>query len=224
VSTSPLPPVHVAVQADPFDVGAETEALRQATAGRAGALAAFVGTVRDHYGDEAVSVLELEHYPGMTEAGLEAMARRAVERFDLAGVRVIHRVGRLGPAEPIVLALAAAAHRHAAFRGCAWLMDYLKTDAVFWKREVGPGGARWVEARAEDHDARASPTNPIIPFIEGDGIGPTSGPPRASSTRPSRRPTAARRRSHWYEVLAGEKGPRRQTGEWLPEATLEAFQ
>lgn len=154
--TGPAPvPLHVSVRAEPFDVGVETEALRRATAGAAGALAAFVGTVRDHFGADAVTALELEHYPGMTEAGLAAMAEHAVARFGLAGVRLVHRVGRLTPAEPIVLALTAAAHRHAAFQSCEWLMDYLKTEAVLWKREVGPEGARWVEARAEDHAARA---------------------------------------------------------------------
>jgi molybdopterin synthase catalytic subunit len=114
---------------------------------------AFVGTVRDQRG--AVSALDLEHYPGMTEAAIEAMIDAASARFDIAGARVVHRVGRLGPREQIVLVAVAAAHRGVAFQACEFLIDYLKTQAPFWKKESGPGGERWVDARVEDDAALA---------------------------------------------------------------------
>lgn len=135
-----------------FDVGAETAAL---TAGRAdvGGIAAFVGVCR---GDDGLAALVLEHYPGMTERAIGRIAAEAVARWPLTGCTVVHRVGRIVPGEGIVLVLTASAHRTAALEACAFLIDWLKTRAPFWKREEFAGGPdRWVAARAED-DARAA--------------------------------------------------------------------
>ncbi len=140
------------VQEAPFDAAAESAAL---SAGRTdiGALASFVGVCR---ADGGLSAMVLEHYPGMTERALERIAAEAERRWPLLGVTVIHRHGRIRPGEGIVLVLCASAHRQAAFEACAFLMDWLKTQAPFWKREEFSGGAaRWVEARAAD-DAAAS--------------------------------------------------------------------
>ena len=140
----------VTVQHADFDVSAELAALRHADLG-IGALASFVGTVRDRHGPAApgqVSQLELEHYPGMTEAAIEAMIDQAVQRFDIRAARVIHRVGRLQPGDQMVLV-------GVAFDACEFLMDYLKTQAPFWKKETTPEGARWVDARVEDDAALA---------------------------------------------------------------------
>ncbi|MBV8500575.1 MAG: molybdenum cofactor biosynthesis protein MoaE [Paucibacter sp.] len=143
----------IRIQTEDFDLTAETAALR-AGDGEVGAIVAFVGTVRDQSG--RLAAMELEHYPGMTEAAIEAMAEQAVSRFALRAVRVIHRVGRLAASEQIVMVLTAARHRHAAFEGCEFLMDYLKTQAPFWKKELTPDGAgRWVDARAADDAALA---------------------------------------------------------------------
>jgi len=142
----------VLVQEAPFDLGAETEALH---AGRedVGGLASFLGICR---GDGGLSAMVLEHYPGMTERALEKIAREACERWPLTGCTVIHRHGRLVPGDPIVLVLTASAHRVAALEACAFLIDWLKTKAPFWKREEFAGGeARWVEAKAEDDKAAA---------------------------------------------------------------------
>ena len=138
----------------PFDPSAE---LARFARGRTdvGAVASFVGRVRDHDGRVPILAMTLEHYPGMTErmlARLEAEARR---RWPLLDVLVIHRVGRMLPGEPIVLVATAAAHRHAAFESCAFLMDWLKTRAPFWKLEETPEGERWVEARSSDDEAAA---------------------------------------------------------------------
>jgi len=144
----------VRVQTEDFDAGAEMARLRAADA-RVGALAAFVGTVRDVNDATQVSTLTLEHYPGMTEKALEAIVAEARQRFDIYDALVIHRVGTLRPTDQIVLVVVTSAHRGDAFDGCRFLMDYLKTRAPFWKKEQTPDGPRWVEARASDDEAAA---------------------------------------------------------------------
>jgi len=143
---------HVRIQHEPFDLGAEHAALRAAAPG-AGAIATFTGLVRDQAGDQAVRGLHLEHYPGMTERSVEAVVDAACERWPLDGVHVLHRVGELRPGEEIVAVLVAAGHRQPAFDACRLLMDYLKTRAVFWKKERYPDGERWVASTAGDHAA-----------------------------------------------------------------------
>jgi molybdopterin synthase catalytic subunit len=120
-----------------------------------GAVAAFIGTVRDVNDDAAVARLTLEHYPGMTEKSLEAIVAEAKERFDIYDVLVVHRVGELRPTDQIVLVAVTSAHRGEAFDACRFVMDYLKTRAPFWKKERTPEGERWVEARASDDEAAA---------------------------------------------------------------------
>ncbi len=144
------------VQQADFDLSAEVAELRHADGG-VGAVVAFVGTVRDRHGSAPgeVSALELEHYPGMTEQAIEAMVDAALTRFDLRAARVVHRVGRLAPGDQIVLVAVTSAHRGAAFTGCEFLMDYLKTQAPFWKKETTPTGAQWVDARVADDAALA---------------------------------------------------------------------
>ena len=142
----------VTIQTGPFDAQAEADALRQGDLD-VGAVVTFVGTVRDLSEGDAVATLELEHYPGMTERSLEAIVDEARARFDVRGVRVIHRVGALAPGEPIVFVAVTSAHRGAAFDACRFVMDYLKTRAPFWKKERTPAGERWVEARASDDEA-----------------------------------------------------------------------
>jgi len=142
----------VTVQAADFDLGAEVAALRADDPG-VGAVASFVGTVRDRNEGLGVSSMELEHYPGMTEKAIEAMIDAALFRFDIRGVRIIHRVGLLHPGDQIVLVAVTSAHRQHAFEACEFLMDYLKTQAPFWKKEHTPEGARWVDARVADDDA-----------------------------------------------------------------------
>jgi molybdopterin synthase catalytic subunit len=172
----------VSIQTDDFDVSAELAALR-AQDGRVGAVCCFVGTVRDRNSAptlgtgvpslppegalspcdgpaakgecDAVTSMELEHYPGMTEKSIEAMVAEARRRFDLFGVRVIHRVGLLQPSAQIVLVAVTSAHRGESFQACEFLMDYLKTQAPFWKKEATPQGARWVDARVSDDAALA---------------------------------------------------------------------
>jgi molybdopterin synthase catalytic subunit len=142
----------VLVQDAPFDTAAEMAAL---TAGRVdvGGVASFLGVCR---GDDGLAAMVLEHYPGMTERAIERIARQAEARWPLSGCTVIHRVGRILPGEPIVLVLTASAHRAAALEACAFLIDWLKTGAPFWKREEFASGAqRWVAARAEDDAAAA---------------------------------------------------------------------
>jgi molybdopterin synthase catalytic subunit len=149
-------PVHasVRVQEADFDIGAELGAL-QSTRTDMGALASFTGCVRGAAPGEPVTSLTLEHYPGMTERAIAAMVDEAARRFPIQGVRVVHRVGRLAPGERIVLVAVAAKHRHEAFRACEFLMDYLKTNAPFWKKEATPQGGHWVDARVEDDEALA---------------------------------------------------------------------
>lgn len=139
----------IRVQSDPFDVAAELAALK---APGAGATVSFTGTVRDQAGE--VATLTLEHYPGMTEKALEEIEALAIERFDLSASLIVHRVGPLSAGEDIVLVIASAAHRDAAFDGARFMIDRLKTDAPFWKKEAGAENAVWVEARAEDDAAR----------------------------------------------------------------------
>jgi molybdopterin synthase catalytic subunit len=144
----------VIVQAADFDLGHEVAALRGGDAG-VGAVAAFIGTVRDRNDGQGVSAMELEHYPGMTERAIEAMIDAAHQRFDIRGARVIHRIGLLQPEDQIMMVAVTSAHRGAAFQACEFLMDYLKTQAPFWKKEQTPEGARWVDARSSDDAAIA---------------------------------------------------------------------
>lgn len=147
-------PPRVRIQTADFNLSAEVAALRQADP-RVGAVCAFVGTVRDRNDGQSVSTMELEHYPGMTEQAIEAMIDEAFRRFDLFGTRVIHRVGLLQPLDQIVLVVVTSAHRGESFQACEFLMDYLKTQAPFWKKEQTPEGARWVDARVSDDAALA---------------------------------------------------------------------
>jgi len=144
----------VSIQTQDFDVSAELAALRAQDA-RVGAVCCFVGTVRDRNEGDAVASMELEHYPGMTEKSIEAMIDAALARFALYGVRVIHRVGLLQPLEQIVLVAVTSAHRGESFQACEFLMDYLKTQAPFWKKESAAGESRWVDARVSDDQAAA---------------------------------------------------------------------
>ncbi|MEP7139258.1 MAG: molybdenum cofactor biosynthesis protein MoaE [Caldimonas sp.] len=152
--TVPSRPARVVIRAEDFDLAAEVEALRAGDGG-VGAVVSFIGTVRDRHDGEALQALELEHYPGMTEASIEAMIDDACHRFDIRRARVVHRVGRLEPMAQIVLVVVSARHRGQAFQACEFLMDYLKTQAPFWKKESGPAGAHWVDARSIDDDALA---------------------------------------------------------------------
>ncbi len=144
----------VTIQTEDFDLSAEVAALRAGDAG-VGAIASFLGTVRDRNDGTGVSAMELEHYPGMTERAIEAMVDEAFKRFQIRAARVIHRVGRLEPKDQIVLVAVTSAHRGQAFQACEFLMDYLKTQAPFWKKEQTPEGARWVDARVADDAAAA---------------------------------------------------------------------
>jgi len=144
----------VSIQHEDFDVAAEIAALRAGDRG-VGAVCSFIGTVRDRNDGDAVSAMELEHYPGMTEKAIEEMIDAAFARFDILGARVIHRIGRLAPADQIVLVAVTSAHRGESFQACEFLMDYLKTQAPFWKKESTPTGERWVDARVTDDAALA---------------------------------------------------------------------
>ena len=142
----------VAIQSADFNLADEVAALR-ANDKRVGAVCCFVGTVRDRNDGNSVSTLELEHYPGMTEKAIEAMLDEAHRRFDMYAARVVHRVGRLQPLDQIVLVAVTSAHRGQSFQACEFLIDYLKTQAPFWKKEQTPQGARWVDARVADDAA-----------------------------------------------------------------------
>ncbi|MBK7898306.1 MAG: molybdopterin synthase catalytic subunit MoaE [Azonexus sp.] len=144
----------IRVQEADFDVGAELAALRAGDA-RVGALASFIGLVRDVNDGSSVSQMTLEHYPGMTDKALEAIVTEAKGRWDIYDALVIHRVGPLKPCDQIVLVAVTSAHRGEAFAACEFIMDYLKTRAPFWKREATPEGARWVDARDKDDSAAA---------------------------------------------------------------------
>lgn len=144
----------IKVQREDFEVGAELDAI---SAGRpnVGAVAAFVGLVRDLAEGNDISAMTLEHYPGMTERQLEALEAEARGRWQLDEVLIVHRYGRLQPGDRIVLCAATSAHRQDAFEACAFLMDWLKTKAPFWKLEETPDGDRWVDARESDDEAAA---------------------------------------------------------------------
>jgi len=144
----------VSIQTEDFDLSAEVARLRADEKG-VGAVCTFVGTVRDRNDGQSVSTMELEHYPGMTEKSIEAMIDEAHQRFDILGARVVHRVGLLQPLDQIVLVAVTSAHRGESFQACEFLMDYLKTQAPFWKKEQTPEGARWVDARVSDDAALA---------------------------------------------------------------------
>jgi len=151
------PTARVRIQLQPFDVAQEIAAL-QAGDPRVGAVCTFVGTVRDRNVPGAagsVQTLELEHYPGMTEKAIEAMVDQAFARFDILGARVVHRVGLLHPTDGVVLVAVTSAHRGQSFQACEFLMDYLKTQAPFWKKEQAAEGAHWVDARVSDDEALA---------------------------------------------------------------------
>ncbi|QKV56952.1 MAG: molybdopterin synthase catalytic subunit MoaE [Dechloromonas sp.] len=142
----------VRIQEADFDLNAELAALRAGDA-RIGALASFVGLVRDINDGAGVSEMTLEHYPGMTEKALAAIVDEAKTRWEIYGALVIHRIGPLKPCDQIVLVAVTSAHRGEAFAACEFIMDYLKTRAPFWKRETTPDGARWVDARDSDDSA-----------------------------------------------------------------------
>ena len=139
----------VRIQEADFDLSQEIANLRQARP-QIGAIAAFIGLVRDVNAGEAVSELTLEHYPAMTQKALEAIVAEAKQRWQLDDALVIHRIGRLLPTDQIVLVAVASSHRGAAFQACEFIMDFLKTQAPFWKKEQTPAGAHWVEARDSD--------------------------------------------------------------------------
>jgi molybdopterin synthase catalytic subunit len=156
----------VKVQAHDFDLSTEVDALRRAHP-EAGALVCFVGVVRDLNRGVAVAKMELEHYPGMTEKALQAIVEQASQRWALADALVIHRYGSLAPTDQIVLVAVATAHRGDAFAACEFIMDYLKTEAPFWKKEVTAAGAHWVDARDTDTEA--------LEKWNGPALGPASG-------------------------------------------------
>ena len=144
----------VRVQTEDFDIGAEIAQLRKGNA-KIGAIASFIGLVRDMNEGYDVSTMTLEHYPGMTEKALEDIVAQAKSRWELYDALVVHRVGRLLPLDQIVLVVVTSAHRGDAFSACEFLMDYLKTQAPFWKKEDTAKGARWVDARESDDAAAA---------------------------------------------------------------------
>ncbi len=144
----------VRVQTEDFDLTTEIAGLRANTP-KVGAIVSFVGTVRDLNEGEQVAEMELEHYPGMTEKALEDIVAQASSRWDIFDALVIHRVGPLKPLEQIVMVAVTSAHRGEAFDACEFIIDYLKTQAPFWKKEQTPNGARWVDARVSDDEAMA---------------------------------------------------------------------
>lgn len=149
---APHPNSRVSIQTADFDLSTEVAALR-ASDGGVGAVASFIGTVRDHSENIGVTAMELEHYPGMTERAIETMIDAAQTRFDIRAARVVHRVGPLAVGEQIVLVAVTSAHRGHAFQACEFLMDYLKTQAPFWKKESTAHGSHWVDARSSDDAA-----------------------------------------------------------------------
>ena len=144
----------VSIQTEDFNLAIEVEALRQNDK-RVGAICTFTGTVRDRNDGLSVSSMELEHYPGMTEKAIEAMIDEAAVRFNIFSARIVHRVGLLQPLDQVVMVAVTSAHRGESFKACEFLMDYLKTQAPFWKKEQTPEGARWVDARVTDDAALA---------------------------------------------------------------------
>ncbi len=143
----------VRVQQEDFDVGTEIARLR-ANNPKIGAVASFIGIVRDLNEGATVGSITLEHYPGMTEKSLAAIAEEAKTRWNLLDVLIIHRIGTLAPTDQIVLVVTTSSHRGDAFAACQFVMDYLKTDAPFWKKETTGDGMRWVDAREGDTHAR----------------------------------------------------------------------
>ncbi len=143
----------VRVQTEDFDAGVEINQLRSARKD-VGAVVSFIGQVRDVNEGDEVSQLTLEHYPGMTEKSLEAIITQAKTRWNIIDVLIIHRVGTLQPSDQIVLVAVSGGHRGEAFAACEFVMDYLKTEAPFWKKEATPSGERWIEAKTSDDDAR----------------------------------------------------------------------
>ncbi|MFC5473694.1 molybdenum cofactor biosynthesis protein MoaE [Paraherbaspirillum soli] len=144
----------IRVQTEDFDLAAELAQLRLGNP-KVGAVVSFIGTVRDLSDGSAVAQMELEHYPGMTEKALSAIVAQAKQRWDIFDALVIHRVGPLLPLDQIVLVAVTSAHRGEAFAACEFIIDYLKTEAPFWKKEQTPQGARWVDARVSDETALA---------------------------------------------------------------------
>ena len=144
----------VSIQTQDFNLAAEVDALKKDDK-RVGAVCTFMGTVKDRNDGLNVSSMELEHYPGMTEKAIEAMIDEALKRFDIFGARIVHRVGLLQPLDQVVLVAVTSAHRGESFKACEFLMDYLKTQAPFWKKEQTPDGERWVDARVTDDAALA---------------------------------------------------------------------
>lgn len=144
----------VRIQREDFDLAAEWAACRERCAGAAGAIVTFGGLVRDRAADDEVRALYLEHYPGMTEASIERIIGQAASRWRLEDVLVVHRVGELAPQAQIVLVLVASGHRPDAFAAAEFLMDYLKTEAVFWKKERRRHGDVWIAATADDRARR----------------------------------------------------------------------
>ena len=143
----------VRVQVEDFDAGLEINAMRRSHV-NIGAVAAFIGQVRDLNQGDKVSELVLEHYPGMTEKSLQDIIEQAKKRWEIIDALIVHRVGKLEPLDQIVLVLVASSHRKEAFAACEFLMDYLKPEAPFWKKEQTPAGSRWVEAKASDDEAK----------------------------------------------------------------------
>ena len=147
----------VSIQTEDFDISKEIACLRDYDSS-VGAVCSFVGTVREreqHNASSEISSLELEHYPSMTERSIEKIMQSARERFKINAARIVHRVGLLQPMDQIVLVAVTSPHRGESFKACEFLMDYLKTEAPFWKKELTAGGARWVDARVSDDDAAA---------------------------------------------------------------------
>ncbi len=144
----------VRVQREDFDAGVEIAQLRAANSA-VGAVACFIGVARDRNDGERVATMTLEHYPGMTESALEDICTKAKSRWNVLDVLIVHRIGELRPTDQIVLVAVTSSHRGDAFDACEFVMDYLKTEAPFWKKESTPAGARWVEARDSDDTARS---------------------------------------------------------------------
>jgi molybdopterin synthase catalytic subunit len=144
--------IHVRVQDQPLDPHREVDLLRADNPG-IGAVVSFIGLMRDLNDGDRVQRLYLEHYPGMTERALQKIAEEAVQRWELMGCRVVHRVGEMCPTDPIVVVAVAGQHRKEAFLGCEFVIDYLKTQAPFWKKETTEQGERWVDARVSDDEA-----------------------------------------------------------------------
>lgn len=153
VSATVVGSTKITIQQESFDVGQVNERLREASA-RVGAVATFVGVCRDLNEGDTVSEMWLEHYPGMTEKSIAGIVERARERFQIMDCEVVHRVGRLEPRDPIVLVAVSSSHRGDAFAACEFIMDFLKTQAPFWKKESTGKGERWVDARVSDDAAR----------------------------------------------------------------------